>query len=105
MEPTGPQGVPSGDGIRAIQYKKKESERTTSAKKNSYAFKRSEESKEAWMDLNVQSMGTSHALRYATLLPCKDKDNVLKFKDEEYVGSLNYLNEVQVSRGQGGSEA
>jgi hypothetical protein len=84
-----------GDGLRAIQYKKKESERTTTAKKSSYAFKRSEEAKEPWMDLEVQSNLTPHAIRYKAALQCKNKANKLEFKTTDYVAELNYLEELQ----------
>ena len=59
-------------GLRNVQYKKKESERTATAKKNTFAYKRAEEMKEPWVRLG---RAEEHQAKAYEVSPPPGRDN------------------------------
>jgi len=88
---------------RPVMFHKKESERAMAAKRNSYAYKCSNEESEEWIELDVHgSQGTWSQERKALMkrASCPDREKQLQLskraancidEDGGYVKSLNYL--------------
>jgi len=88
---------------RPVMFNKKESERAMAAKRNSYAYKCSNEESEEWIELDVHgSQGTWSQERKALMkrASCPDREKQLQLSkrgancingDGGYVKSLNYL--------------
>lgn len=98
--PPEPAADDADNGLRAIQLKKKESERTATAKKNTFAYKRSEEAKEPWANLRIPKGGSAAARRYDSqfLCPAPAKAAPVPLAPSSaagYVSSLSYLSELR----------
>ena len=89
-----------GNRQRPIMFQKKETERSATARRNSYAYKKASEEGEEWIELDVHGGGETWSGLRADLMgkvKCRNRENELKLVkkgvdgDEGYVKSLNYL--------------
>lgn len=76
-----------------IGFRKKESERATQARKNSYAYKHAIEEAESWIDLAVHSQDSLVANVAFESMSSKGSDRKIKFQEgpAAYLHGLNYL--------------
>ena len=80
-------GDKNKQNLQPLQYKKTESDRAASARKNSYAYKRSLEDSEEWVQLAIRARSEADTRR----MLCSRQSHKLAFRPEEYLRSLQYL--------------
>lgn len=84
-----------------MSFKKKESERATAARKSTYAYKKSIEDKEQWVQLEVHGQNDNQSLtEFSKMFVDHDADDALKGTKakefpppERYLQGLDYMEE------------